>query len=108
MALILTRDRKVVASALLKQAAAGADVSAAEIDEYLSRPGDIAAQSAEVTTHFKLGEVLRERQDLMQRLRAIGEYSDSQEYRTACDKLNAAYRKAQPLAGEAPPPAAES
>jgi len=103
MALILTRDRKVVAAALLKQAAMGVEgVTVAEIDAYLNRPGGLIAQSAEVTTHFKLGEVLRARGDLMQRLRATGQYADADEYRAACAKLDAAHRKAQKTQAGAP------
>jgi Zn-dependent protease with chaperone function len=96
MALVLTRDRKVLAAALLKQAIAGEEgITAAEIDEYLSRQGGLTAQSAEVTTHFRLGEVLREREDLMFRLRAIAQYAEAEEYRRACERLDTGQRKAQ-------------
>jgi len=96
MSLVLTRDRRAVGAALLKQATAGVEgISASEIDEYLRRQGTIAAQSAEVTTHFKLGEVLRGRAGLMERLRAVGQYAESEEYKQACARLDAAYRKAQ-------------
>jgi hypothetical protein len=96
MGMVLTRDRRVVAAALLKQATAGIqDISAAEIDEYLKRHGSITAQTAEVMTHFKLGEVLRSRSGLTERLRAIGMYAESDDYKRACDRLDAAYAKAQ-------------
>jgi Zn-dependent protease with chaperone function len=95
MALVLTRDRKVLAAALLKQAIVGEqDITSAEIDEYLSRHGGLTAQSAEVTTHFRLGEVLREREDIMFRLRAIAQYADAEEFKRACEKLDAGQRKA--------------
>lgn len=94
LALVLTRDRKVLAAALLKEAIVGAEgITTADIDEYLKRHGSLAAQSAEVTTHFRLGEVLRAREDLMYRLRAIGQYAESEEYKQACDKLDAGQRK---------------
>ena len=100
MALVLTRDRKVVAAALLKGAVGGADgVSVAEIDEYLKRPGSLTVHSAEVTTHFKLGQVLRDRGELMHRLRGIAQYAESEEYKQACERLDTAQRKDQPQAG---------
>lgn len=96
MSLVLTRDRRVAAAALLKQATAGVqDITAEEIDEYLKRHGSITAQTAEVMTHFKLGEVLRSRSGLTERLRALGMYAESDEYKRACDRLDAAYAKAQ-------------
>jgi len=96
MAMVLTRDRRVLAAALLKQATAGVEgVSAAEIDEYLSRSGEITAQSADVTTYFKLGEVLRGREGLMMRLRAMGQYAESEEYRQACARLDAAHGRSR-------------
>lgn len=106
MALVLTRDRKVLAAALLKQAIVGEQgITPGEIDEYLSRHGGLTAQSAEVTTHFRLGEILREREDLMFRLRAIAQYAEAEEYRQACEKLDAGQRKIQEPQPGGPKPA---
>ena len=108
MAMVLTRNRRVVAAALLKQATAGVEgITTAEIDEYLRRQGGVIAQSADVTTHFKLGEVLREREGLLLRLRGIGQYAEAEEYKRACERLDAAYRKAQKTADRIPLPAGD-
>ena len=95
LALVLSRDRRSVAAALLKQATAGVEgIQPAEIDEYLSRPGAVTAQSADVITHYKLGEALRDREGLTLRVRAVGMYAETEEYRQACARLDAAYLKA--------------
>jgi hypothetical protein len=108
MSVLLTRDRRIVVAALLKQATMRVEgITIAEIDDYLSRHGSLAAQSAEVTTHFKLGEVLRERQGLLLRLRGIAQYAESEEYALARDRLQAAYRAVQKSESGLPdPPAA--
>jgi len=108
MSVLLTRDRRIVAAALLKQATARVEgITTAEIDEYLSRHGSLAAQSSEVTTHFKLGEVLREREGLLLRLRGIAQYAESEEYGLARQRLETAYRAAQKTdAGIPDPPGA--
>lgn len=94
MALILTRDRRSLAAALLKQALApDGGVSDTAIDEYLGREFGVSSNRAEVIMHFKLRDVLQARGDLLQRLRAIGLYLDSQEYRDACAKLDGAQHR---------------
>jgi hypothetical protein len=105
MAVVLSRDRRSVAAALLKQATAGVEgITPAEIDEYLKGHGAITAHSAEVTTHFKLGQALRDREGLMTRLRAISMFIESDEYKQACARLDAAYRKTQKTDPGAPAP----
>jgi len=86
LALLLIRDRGVVGGAVLKQevwAAESSDVSAADVADYLARAGGVKAEGAEVTAHYRIGEFLRARPWLTERLREISIYGGSNEYREA-------------------------
>ena len=109
LALILTRDQKMLGQALLKQVAfqePEMEISGAEIVEYLQRPGGLQAEGTEVTTHYKLGQLLRDHKDLHERLRQFAAYAGSDGYKRAVAQIEEATardRAAQKPPGEPPP-----
>lgn len=97
LAVLLTRDRKVSTSAIVKVGLQSeeevAEVSGEEVTEYLSRTGELQATESELTTHFKLGEFLRERAELSLRLSELGEYAESEEFKESLEKLKTISRQ---------------
>ena len=108
LALVLTRDSKTLGQTLLKQAAflePDLGISGAEIVEYVQRPGGLQAEGAEVATHYKLGQLLRDHQGLTERLRHLGSYAASDAYkRAAAEVEQASARIAAPKGPPAEPP----
>jgi hypothetical protein len=92
MALLLTQDRRICGAAIVKlglQTTSGetASVSSAEVSEYLGRRVSVEARPDELTTHFKLGQFLRDQPALMARVAGLREYSESAEFEEALAKL---------------------
>jgi len=91
LALLLTRDRRVVGSAVLKQEiklTEGETIAPADISDYLSSPGGLQAEEAAVTAHYRIGEYLRARPWLLARLKELSSYSVSSDYREALALLD--------------------
>ena len=113
LALLLTRDRGVLGQALLKQAAfhhPDLEVSSAEIVDYLHRPGSLQADGAEVTAHYKLGQLLSAQEDLQERLQHLAAYAKTDDYKRAAaliEEASARARGAAKPAKDAPPAAGE-
>jgi len=89
VAMLLTRDRKVVSSAVLKGAVRGSEegISQEEISSYLARAGGMQAEGSDVTTHYRLGEFLRARPWVTSRLKAIGAYATSEDFKRDLERL---------------------
>jgi Zn-dependent protease with chaperone function len=93
-------DGKAVAQSILRIALhaepEGEHVSAEEVAEHLAAPEGLKAQEQQITTHFRLGEYLKERPDVYARLKAVASYVGSSEHKAAVEKLRAAQSPAQP------------
>jgi len=93
-------DGKVVAQAILRIALhaepEGEHVSAEDVAEHLAAPEGLKAEQEQITTHFRLGEYLKERPDVYGRLRAVASYFGSPEHKAAVEKVRAAQSPGQP------------
>lgn len=97
LAMLLTRDLKVVGAAILKQEVelSGTDeVKPADIAEYLSQPGGLQAEGTAVSAHYRIGEFLRSRPALQDRFRELTAYGGTTEYREIVKLIDEGIKKA--------------
>ena len=97
MAALLTRDRRVSTSAIFKvglQAEElGDEIDGKQVSEYLSRTGELQATESELTTHFKLGGLLREQPELSLRISELRKYAESDAFQEGLEKLKSVSRQ---------------
>lgn len=109
---VLVQNHKVCGSAIIKEAIAryGGElewreaegwqvedaeeqqwaINAEELSAYLSREGDLQLDAGDMTSHYRLGEFLRQHPDVRGRVAELAQFAASPEYRAAAAKLKPA------------------
>ena len=102
LTLLIVKNHKVISSALLKQYAA-TDVTMSEykitsgdVDSYMAQNGLISFEGQAISTQYRLGQAIRENPYLDERLHALSNYAQSEEFKIAVQRLADARAKKNP------------
>ena len=93
LTLLLVKNHKVISSALLKQYAATDvtmseyKITSADVDSYMAQNGLISFEGQAISTQYRLGQAIRENPYLDERLHALSNYAESEEFKIALQKL---------------------
>ena len=99
LTLLLLRDYKLLMRAILKMHSAfdqvmiEAEVTPEDVDSYVNQAGRISVEGTEISTQYKIGSAISANVILEQRIKALMDWSKSQEYQDALQKLAAARGK---------------
>ena len=93
LTLLLIKNHKVIASALLKQHAATDplmgehEITSQDVDAYIEQNGLISLEGREISTQYRLGQAIHENPYLEERLQALNNFAKSDEYKEALQRL---------------------
>jgi len=93
LTLLLIKNHKTIASALLKQHAATDPemseykITSGDVDAYMEQNGLISFEGREISTQYRLGQAIRENPYLDERLQALSTFAESYEFKEAIQRL---------------------
>lgn len=99
LTLLLLKNHKIIASAILKQKAvsdpvmAEHEITSADVDAYIAQDGLISLEGREISTQYRLGQAIHENSYLEARLQALADFAKSGEFKDALQKLAEARAK---------------
>ncbi len=104
LTLLLVKDHKLLLRGLLKMHAFNdpfmteAEVTPEDIEEYVNQAGRISVQGTEISTQYKIGTAISANPFLDDRIQELNDWSRSQEFHNALEKLAEARTKNAPSA----------
>lgn len=104
LTLLLVKDPKLLLRGILKMHAFNdhimteAEVTPEDIEEYVNQAGRISVEGSEISTQYKIGTAISANPFLDERLKNFSEWSRSQDYRNALEKLAESRTKNAPAA----------
>ena len=107
LTLLLLRDPKLLQRAILKMYSISdpimieSEVTPEDVESYVNQAGHISVQGTEISTQYKIGSAISANAFLEERLKALNDWSKSDEYQEALQKLAEARAKHASV----PPPA---
>jgi hypothetical protein len=103
LTLLLLRDHKLLLRSILKLHSVSdpimvdAEVTPEDVEAYVNQEGRISMEGREISTQYKIGSAISANPFLDERIRALNEWSRSQEYKDALQKLAEARAKNTPV-----------
>lgn len=102
LTLLLVKDHRLLLRGILKMHAFNdpimteAEVTPADIEEYVNQAGRISVEGTEISTQYKIGTAISANPFLEDRLQELNEWARSQDFRNALEKLAEARAKNMP------------